>query len=505
MGTASITMKVAALLLLSFLALANASLNTCRCGMFITVGTVEYEVHELPPVENVDCDDKSICKKTCRAEFEKLTGGGDMNFELPSGYSVGQELCIAMSNHQIHNCRDETVYGYYDLCDTLWQFDGETSSNELCCREGHYHDCATLPRAPAFQVNQHPISYSRCDSGFNSGLDSSQLQKLDFEPSQTSGKTPSYNRVDSGIYSQFSSMTINESSNGARAENPLTEASHKSGESQDSSKPDTTDYIELYEPDQDGDSQLHLAIASGYQEVVFAMVRLAPHPDYLNLQNNELYAPLHIAVLTNQPVLVRRLVVAGAKTSIRDQEGNTPLHLASKRGHLQCAEAILRPISAEESQASPGSVNWEQENLQGILNQKNFNGEHCLHLATYGEHFDFIRFLCWSGADMNATEGRSGKTALHYAVNKRQEPLVQLLATPRLAGGCEVEMNIRDWAGRTPLQCARINGDEVIIALLASLGAETSMESEDSNEELEEEYDNNYYNDIEVRVLESRA
>merc|ERR1711936_81598 len=366
-------------------------------------------------------------------------------------------------------------------------------------------DCATLSRAPAFQVNQHPISYSRCDSGFNSGLDSSQLQKLDFEPSQTSGKTPSYNRVDSGIYSQFSSMTINESSNGARAENPLTEASHKSGESQDSSKPDTTDYIELYEPDQDGDSQLHLAIASGYQEVVFAMVRLAPHPDYLNLQNNELYAPLHIAVLTNQPVLVRRLVVAGAKTSIRDQEGNTPLHLASKRGHLQCAEAILRPISAEESQASPGSVNWEQENLQGILNQKNFNGEHCLHLATYGEHFDFIRFLCWSGADMNATEGRSGKTALHYAVNKRQEPLVQLLATPRLAGGCEVEMNIRDWAGRTPLQCARINGDEVIIALLASLGAETSMESEDSNEELEEEYGNNYYNDIEVRVLESRA
>jgi len=254
-------------------------------------------------------------------------------------------------------------------------------------------DCA-VSRTPSFEVNQNPISYNRCDSGFNSGLEQSHLlQKLDIEGVPSGSKNPAYNRGDSGIYSQFSSLNINESQNEKR------EKVFPSGESQ--SKPDSDDYIELYEPDQDGDSQLHLAIASGYQEVVAAMVRLAPHPDCLNLQNNELYAPLHIAVLTDQPGLVRRLVVAGARTSTRDQEGNTPLHLASKRG-------------------------------------------------------------------------------------------------------CEVEMNIRDWAGRTPLQCARINGDDVIIALLASLGADTTIESEDSNEELEEEYDN-INNDIEVRVLESRA
>jgi len=210
-------------------------------------------------------------------------------------------------------------------------------------------DCA-VSRTPSFEVNQNPISYNRCDSGFNSGLEQSHLlQKLDIEGVPSGSKNPAYNRGDSGIYSQFSSLNINESLNEKR------EKVFPSGESQ--SKPDS---------------------------------------------------------------------------------------------------------------------------------------------------YDFIRFLCWSGADMNATEGRSGKTALHYAVNKRQEPLVQLLATPRMAGGCEVEMNIRDWAGRTPLQCARINGDDVIIALLASLGADTTIESEDSNEELEEEYDN-INNDIEVRVLESRA
>ena len=354
-------------------------------------------------------------------------------------------------------------------------------------------DCATMSRASNFEVTQHlPVQYNRCDSGFNSGLEPHQ-ESLEASPR----KHPVYNREDSGICSQFGSITIND----VKPTEPT-----KIGDSPGSHKPDP-DYLELYEPDQDGDSQLHLAIASGYEEVVSALIRHAPEAGYLNLQNNELYAPLHIAVLTNQPSLVRRLVVGGARTCSRDQEGNTPLHLASKRGHLQCAEALLRPISAEESESAAGSLGMEQNNLHVILNQKNFNGEHCLHLATYGEHYDFIRFLCWSGADMNATEGRSGKTALHYAVNKRQEGLVQLLATPRAAGGCEVEMNMRDWAGRTPLQCARINGDEVIIALLASLGADTSMESDDSsNEELEEEFENINYNDYnEVRVLESRA
>lgn len=39
-----------------------------------------------------------------------LTGDGDLNYELPSGYTVGQDICIAMSNHHgVHNVRNEPV------------------------------------------------------------------------------------------------------------------------------------------------------------------------------------------------------------------------------------------------------------------------------------------------------------------------------------------------------------------------------------------------------------
>ena len=315
----------------------------------------------------------------------------------------------------------------------------------------------------------------------------------------TEGK-PSYDRLDSGISSQLDSLNLNDISC------PVSPAVK-------SPEPGYAEYEadSLWEQDADGDSQLHLACATQAEDVVFALIRLAPHPACLDLQNNEMYAPLHIAVLTNQPSLVRRLVVAGARVEPRDQEGNTPLHLASKRGYLECAEALLRSITVQELQeAGVDSKVVQHSNTTDILNMKNYHGEHCVHLATFGQHYSFLQFLAWIGADLNATEGRSGKTALHYAVNKRDCQLVKLLALPRLAGGCGVFLNQRDWAGRTPVQCAAINGDADIVADLTGLGCDTTAwESEESGGEGEEETSDcrtQSYTDIEMtRVLASTA
>lgn len=267
-----------------------------------------------------------------------------------------------------------------------------------------------------------------------------------------------------------------------------------------------------YQPDAEGDCQLHLAIAEGVMDVVNALIRMAPTPEHLDTQNNELYTPLHIAVLVDQPVMVRRLVVAGASTEIRDKEGNSPFHLAAKRGLERCASALLRPISKDELKEAAVTPSINHTRLLAVLDQKNYNGEHCVHLATFGQHYDFIRYLNLQKADLNSMEGRSGKTALHYAVNMGDEFMVTLLADPQEHGGCGVDINKRDWSGRTALQCAKINGSKNIFHYLSSLpGCDVSMDDSDEDFEFDQDEDIEYdrddrdFNDIEIRTVESTA
>ena len=113
---------------------------------------------------------------------------------------------------------------------------------------------------------------------------------------------------------------------------------------------------------------------------------------------------------------------------------------------------------------------------------------------------------------MNATEGRSGKTCLHYAVNKRDLNLVGLLASKKALGGCELDLNTRDWCGRTPLLCAIINGDTDIASLLSGQPGCESVTYQESDEDFEFDTDEDIpdvpsYNDIEVngRVVQSSA
>ena len=78
-----------------------------------------------------------------------------------------------------------------------------------------------------------------------------------------------------------------------------------------------TDVNKVYEKDKDGDTLLHIAIIILAEELASYFINRTPWLTWLNIQNKLFQTALHLAFLTNQVSLVRRLVVAGADTESR--------------------------------------------------------------------------------------------------------------------------------------------------------------------------------------------
>lgn len=82
-----------------------------------------------------------------------------------------------------------------------------------------------------------------------------------------------------------------------------------------------------------------------------------------------LQTPLHLAALTDQSDIVRRLILAGATADKRNKWGNTALHIACERGCLQVAKAILKPITPTEMNANVQS--YRAPDSKSIQRQSN--------------------------------------------------------------------------------------------------------------------------------------
>ncbi|XP_018055748.1 PREDICTED: NF-kappa-B inhibitor cactus-like isoform X2 [Atta colombica] len=163
-----------------------------------------------------------------------------------------------------------------------------------------------------------------------------------------------------------------------------------------------------YMQDDDGDTQLHIAIMQGYVEAALILIRLAPHPYLLNIYNDDWQSSLHLAVLTNQSLIVRRLILASADPSLRNFHGNTALHLACMNGDLACAKALTDPLSPmERNNLIPGQI---VPALPQNLEQRNYSGEMCLHLAATNGH---VNLECKPCLD---TQMYSGLTAYQLAL-----------------------------------------------------------------------------------------
>lgn len=212
-------------------------------------------------------------------------------------------------------------------------------------------------------------------------------------------------------------------------------------------KPIELDWQLYYTQDDDGDTQLHIAIVQGFLEAAFSLIRMAPHCCLLDILNDDGQSPLHLAVLTRQPRVVRRLILAGANPALRNFRGNTALHLACATGDLASAMALTDSLTPlERNYLLPGG---RVPALPQNLEQRNYDGEMCLHIAAASGHVELVRLLLRFGADLEAKEALAGKTALHLAVERGCRPVVAFLLKE-----CRPCLDSQTYAGITAYQIA---------------------------------------------------
>ncbi|KAL0985046.1 hypothetical protein UPYG_G00152230 [Umbra pygmaea] len=220
--------------------------------------------------------------------------------------------------------------------------------------------------------------------------------------------------------------------------------------------------------DDDGDTALHIAVVQGQEDLVHRMIHLLGlAKKEVDIFNNLRQTPLHLAVITHQPQLVKALLCAGADPGSLDRNGQTAVHLCCEHGQQACLSVVLSHTSSSS-----------------CLELRNYEGLTPLHLAVQGEHKELARMLLTAGADINAMDIKSGRSPLIHAVEINSFDLVHFL----IENDCNV--NGQSYSGNTALHSACGRGKVELVRLLMKNRADSSVK--------------NYHNDTPAMVAKNK-
>ncbi|KAM4636318.1 nuclear factor NF-kappa-B p100 subunit isoform 2-T4 [Discoglossus pictus] len=214
--------------------------------------------------------------------------------------------------------------------------------------------------------------------------------------------------------------------------------------------------------DENGDTPLHLAIIHGQTSVIQQLVQVIvslPNQQILNISNHLHQTPLHLGVITQQYKVVSFLLNAGADPSILDRYGNSVLHLAVQAGDEMMLNVLLGHLS---------------NGHKNLLNMPDYHGLFPVHWAVKVKHEKCLELLVRRGANVNATERKSGRSPLHMAVEMDNLNMATFLIK-RLGA----DVNSRTFGGNTPLHLAASLGSPVLTRMLISSGANVLSENDE--------------------------
>ncbi|XP_033631050.1 ankyrin-3-like [Asterias rubens] len=190
-----------------------------------------------------------------------------------------------------------------------------------------------------------------------------------------------------------------------------------------------------------GKTPLMAAAYMGHLDIVSKLVQ---HNTALESRDHFRDTALAYAVRGNQPKIVRYLLDEGSDINTSNENGMTPIHIATCEGHWSCAEKILMHRSGCN------------------LNRKTHDGHTPLIFAIEKNESCFIKLLVQHPRVDLAMAGARGFNSLHHAARKNSKNTVEMILqkAPDM-------LNIQKDDGFTALHIAAYNGFLDIVLTLA--------------------------------------
>ncbi|KAK9304700.1 hypothetical protein QLX08_004104 [Tetragonisca angustula] len=160
--------------------------------------------------------------------------------------------------------------------------------------------------------------------------------------------------------------------------------------------------------------------------------------------------PLHLAAISGNEMLVRSLILAGARVNDTDANRNTALHAAAKAGHATIVSALLQ-----------NNINFDAVNA---------DGDNALHVAVREGHVSVVRTLlteCTLDAEAVNLKGRNPLHELARCGKDNAANICELF----LECMSQYPVNNADLDGNTPLLIAYMKGNGQLCRTLVKAGA----------------------------------